>query len=127
MRLRDTSQSVPVRRMTVAEGFLEAPGHTCGEEEVAAARAAALAAAKDASRLLPTASPFQLTDAFCSVETEGPRVKVTVTLQGVARETLESAALVAVSTALVALRDALGASGAGARIVGVAVVQSVAH
>ena len=80
---------------------------------------------EDAARLLPTASGYQLTDCFTDVEVAEGAVGATVTVQGFARENLEAPALLAVAAALVALRDALGADGAKARIDLVEVVQSV--
>lgn len=112
MRLRDTTGVAPVRRMTVARGTLTLPPqYNVGADDVAAARAAALAAAKDSTRMLPTGTVIQVTDAFCDVAVQqgsgGTSVLATVTLQGYAREALDSAALLAVAAALVSLRDAL--------------------
>lgn len=126
MRLRDTTGVTPLRRMTVARGRLTLPpGTKVGADEVAAARAAALNAAKDATRLLPTSTHVQVTDAFCDVEVADDGAVVVFTLQGYARESLESAALMATAAALIGLRDALCLEGAACLISGLEVVQSV--
>ena len=89
-------------------------------------------AAKDAWRILPTALPAQLTDAFCDLSVEDEKVTCTMTVQAYARQTLEAYALAGASTALLALLDAVKAqeqaadgSFPAARITGLEVVQNV--
>ena len=126
MRLRDTTGVAPVRRLTVARGRLALPpGTGIGPDEVAAARAAALAAVKDATRLLPTGTPMQVTDAFCDVEVADAVVGVTLTLQGWAREPMDSAGLLGVAAALVSVRDALNLHIPEALLERIEIVQSV--
>lgn len=130
MRLRDTTEQAPLRRMTVARGRIGIPeGCTVGASEVAAARTAAVTAAKEAFRLVPSASVHQLTDCFLDIEVDAPDaiVGATATVQGFARESLEAAALLAVCAALVSVRDSWGPAGAAATLRDVGVVQSVAH
>jgi cyclic pyranopterin phosphate synthase len=124
--------------MSVARGALALRKATCeslrgdGAELLATARVAGTMAAKDAWRLLPTALPTHLTDAFCDLSVEDGRVVCTMTVQAFARQTLEAYALAGASVALLALLDAVkaqeqDADGAfpAAKVTGLEVVQNV--
>lgn len=134
----DSTDSPPVRRMSVVRGELALKPATCaslrgdGAELLVAARVAGTMAAKDAARTIPTALPVHLTDAFCDLSVEDARVVCTVTVQAYARTTLEAFALAGASGALLALLDAVKSQeqdGSGnfpaAKLTGLEVVQNV--
>jgi len=122
----DVTSEVPVRRMSVARGTLLLPeGILPDADAVAAARTAAVLAAKEASRLLPAAVPFQLTDAFCDVDAQSAHTEVTMTVQGYARTPLAAAALLGAAAALASLAESAKFP-QGTRIAELHVVQSVA-
>lgn len=137
-KVPDHSAITPVRRMTVARGSLRLTPTTCkslaadGAELLTTARVAATVAAKRAGTDVPTALPVHLTDAFCDLSVEEGQVVATMTVQAVARQTLEAHALAGCSAALLALWDAVkameqGADGnfAAAKVVDLGVVQNV--
>lgn len=137
-RLPDATESPPVRRMSVARGALALSKPTChslrtdGAELLATARVAGTMAAKDAWRMLPTALPAHLTDAFCDLSIEDGQVVCTMTVQAFARQTLEAYALAGASAAMLALLDAVKAqeqtadgSFPAAKVTGLEVVQNV--
>jgi len=111
-RLPDSTDAPPVRRMSVARGSLTLAPATCaslrgdGAELLSTARVAGTMAAKDAARLVPTALPVHLTDAFCDLTVEDGRVVCTTTVQAYARGSLEAFALAGTAGALLALLDA---------------------
>jgi cyclic pyranopterin phosphate synthase len=124
--------------MSVVRGALALKPSTCaslrtdGAELLATARVAGTMAAKDAWRMLPTALPAHLTDAFCDLSVEDSQVTCTMTVQAFARQTLEAYALAGASVALLALLDAVKAqeqtadgSFPTARVTGLDVVQNV--
>lgn len=137
-KVRDVTDQAPVRRMSVVRGRLALQPKTCatlreeGAELVATAKVAAIQAAKDASRILPTALPVALTDAFCDVQVDEDGATVTVTVQAHARATLDGPGLCGAAAALLSLwesckameQDAKGNYGT-ARITELAVVQNV--
>jgi cyclic pyranopterin monophosphate synthase len=123
VRVPDVTAAVPVRRMSVARGTLRLPAAWAPDADaLAAARAAAVLAAKEAPRILPAAVPFQLTDAFCDLELRPGAVEATVTVQAYARHPLSAAALLGVAAALASLADGAGPE---ARIEAVHIVQDV--
>jgi len=137
-RLPDATDQVPVRRMSVARGALSLSPATCaslrseGAELLSTARVAGTLAAKDAARLVPTALPVHLTDAFCDLTVEDARVVCTMTVQAYARATIEAFALAGVAGALLGLLDAVKAmeqdgdgNFARAKVTGIEVVQNV--
>lgn len=125
VRVPDVTGQVPVRRMSVARGTLLLPGGLLpGAEAIAAARSAAVLAAKEAARILPAAVPFQLTDAFCDVDAQSAHTEVTVTVQAYARASVASAALLGAAAALASLADSM-AFPEGTRVSELHVVQSV--
>lgn len=135
--LADQTDQAPVRRMSVACGMLRTgPGAPDGPPAAApsdgqvdpdhagAARAAALAAMKDAARLLPEQHPVQVThlDVLLRPAPDEPdAVACTTTVQAYARGHLEHVALLGAAVALLALRQAQGRGGE----VQVALVQNV--
>ncbi|MFO1535530.1 MAG: cyclic pyranopterin monophosphate synthase MoaC [Thermoplasmatota archaeon] len=123
MRLPDTTDTVPSRRMSVARGTLSGAG-TAPADAVATAQVAALQAVKDAARIVPTLAPFHATDAFCDVAAEGGALHCTVTVQGYARTRLSGAALAGAAAALLSLLESLGHP-QGARIEALHTVQVV--
>ncbi|MCA1819941.1 MAG: cyclic pyranopterin monophosphate synthase MoaC [Thermoplasmatota archaeon] len=126
VRMPDVTATVPTRRMSVARGTLLLPkGFVPDADAIAAARSAAVLAAKETARLLPTAVPFQVTDASCEVDAQSAHVECTMTVQGFARTVLASAALLGASAALVSLAESAG-SPEGTRISELHVVQNVA-
>lgn len=137
-KLPDHSAVTPVRRMSVVRGTLALKPGTCqalreeGVELLATGKVAAVLAAKAAGQLGPSTLPVHLTDAFCDLSVEEAQVVCTMTVQAVARQTLEAHALAGASAALLALWDTVKAmeqDGAGnfpaARITGLQVVQNV--
>jgi cyclic pyranopterin phosphate synthase len=137
-KVRDVTDQPPVRRMSVVRGRLALKASTCasllkeGMELLATAKVAGIQAAKDSGRILPTALPVALTDAFCDVQVEKDHAVVTMTVQAHARTTLEGAALCGGAAALLALWEAckpMEQDGQGnyaaARITELAVVQNV--
>jgi len=126
VRLPDVTGTVPARRMSVARGTLLLPADALAPDAdaLAAARSAAILAAKDAAHLLPHVHPFQATDATCDLDAQTGQVECTMTVQAFARSPLSAAALLGVSAALVALVEASGRA-EECRIVGVQVVQNV--
>ena len=137
-KVPDHTDQVPLRRMSVARGTLRLSPATCkslsseGAELLVTAKVAAIVAAKDAGRAVPTALPSQLTDAFCDLSVEMQQVVCTMTVQGHARATLEAHSLAGCSAALLALLDAVkgleqDASGnfAVAKVTALEVVQNV--
>lgn len=137
-RMPDATDSPPVRRMSVARGSLVLKPATCaslrgdGSELLVAARVAGTMAAKDAARMVPTALPVHLTDAFCDLTVEDAHVVCTMTVQAYARATLEAFALAGAAGALLALLDAVksqeqDATGnfPSAKLTGLEVVQNV--
>lgn len=137
-RLPDATDQPPVRRMSVARGALSLKAATCatlrgdGAELLSTARVAGTMAAKDAARLVPTALPVHLTDAFCDLTVEDGRAVCTMTVQAYARTTLEAFALAGAAGALLALLDAVkpmeqDGSGnfAAAKVTSLEVVQNV--
>ena len=112
-RLPDSTDTPPVRRMSVARGALTLKPTTCaslrtdGSEFLVAARVAGLNAAKDAARTIPSALPVHLTDAFCDLTVEDAQVVCTMTVQAYARATLEAFTLAGAAAALLALLDAV--------------------
>lgn len=138
MRLPDVTDVVPTRRMSVARGTLRLQPATCRAltsrdgELLVASKVAGILAAKRGGTDIPTALGVHLTDAFCDLEVEEGQVVCTVTVQAVARQTLEAHALSGCAAALLALWDAVkameqGADGnfAVARVTGLGVVQNV--
>ncbi|HEX2065285.1 MAG TPA: cyclic pyranopterin monophosphate synthase MoaC [Candidatus Thermoplasmatota archaeon] len=123
MLLRDVTGVVPTRRMSVARGTLAGAGDPA-PEALAAARVAAVLAAKDAARLVPALLPFHPTDAFCDLEAGASGLVCTVTVQGYARTRISSAALAGAAAALLSLLESLGHP-EGARIEGLHTVQDV--
>lgn len=137
-KVPDHSTVAPVKRMAVARGTLHVHAATCkalasdGAEWLTTAKVAAIVAAKRAGTDVPTALGVHLTDAFCDLAVESDRVVCTMTVQAVARQTLEAAALAGCAAALLALWDAaksLEQDDAGnfpqTRLGDVAVVQNV--
>lgn len=137
-KVPDHSLVTPVRRMSVARGSLTLRPATCavlgkeGAELLATGKVAGILAAKRAGTDVPTALAVHLTDAFCDLTVEAGQVVCTMTVQAVARQTLEAHALAGCSAALLALWDAaksLEQDEAGnfptARIVDLGVVQNV--
>ncbi len=112
-RIPDASEATPLRRMSVVRGRLQLAAATCkvlrgdSGELLAAGKVAAILAAKDAGRTVPTALQVLLTDAFCDLSVESDGVVCTMTVQAVARATLEAHALAGCSAALLALWDAV--------------------
>lgn len=112
-KLPDLSNVPPVRRMSVVRGTLQLAPVTCkalsseGAELLVGAKVAGILAAKRAGHDVPTAVGAQLTDAFCDLTVESPKVVCTMTVQAVARSSLEAHALAGCSAALLALWDAV--------------------
>lgn len=116
--MRDTTATVPSRRMSVARGVLVGAGPLTADA-MAAARVAAVQAAKRAWLDLPLSTPVQLTDATCHIEASDASCTVTVTVQAYARTALDAIGLAGASAALVSLWDSARAGGdglSGARI-----------
>jgi molybdenum cofactor biosynthesis enzyme len=125
VRLPDVTEEVPARRMSVARGTLLLPvGRIPSAEAQHAARAAAVMAAKEATRILPTAVPFQLTDVYCDIDAQSAHTECTVTVQGYGRTVLSSAALLGAAAALATLAEAEGHPD-GTRVAELHVVQNV--
>lgn len=137
-KVPDHSAVTPLKRMCVARGTLALKGTTLqslsaeGAELLATAKVAAILAAKRAGTDVPTALGVHLTDAFCDLSVEPEQVVCTMTVQAVARQTLEAHALAGGSAALLALWDACKAmeqDGDGqfptARVTALGVVQNV--
>ncbi len=137
-KVPDHSAVTPLRRMSVARGTLHLKAATCkslaneGAELLATGKVAGILAAKRAGTDVPTALGVHLTDAFCDLSVEDTQVMCTMTVQAVARQTLEAHALAGCSAALLALWDAAkameqGADGnfAAAKVTDLAVVQNV--
>lgn len=137
-KVPDHSLVTPVRRMSVARGSLQLRPATCatlskeGAEWLATGKVAGILAAKRAGTDVPTALPVHLTDAFCDLTVDGDHVVCTMTVQAVARQTLEAHALAGCSAALLALWDAVKAleqdetgNFPAARLVALSVVQNV--
>lgn len=137
-KVPDHSGVVPVRRMSVARASLRLTRATCtsllaeGAELLTTAKVAAILAAKRAGTDVPTALGVHLTDAFCDLSVEDAQVVCTMTVQAVARQTLEAHALAGCSAALLALWDAAKAMEQGpdgnfavAKVVDLGVVQNV--
>lgn len=137
-KVPDHSAVTPVRRMSVARGTLRLRPGTCatlakeGAELLATGKVAGILAAKRAGTAVPTALGVHLTDAFCDLSVEDAQVVCTMTVQAVARQTLEAHALAGCAAGLLALWDAaksLEQDEAGnfpaARIVELTVVQNV--
>jgi cyclic pyranopterin phosphate synthase len=124
VRLPDVTDRVPLRRMSVAEGRVTGLAAEPEGDALAAAKVAAVLAAKQASQIVPALPTFQLTDAFCDLAWEAGSVRCTVTVQGYARTVLASAALAGACAALLALLEAAGHP-EGARIAQLGVVQNV--
>ncbi|MEK6984942.1 MAG: hypothetical protein AABX89_00980 [Candidatus Thermoplasmatota archaeon] len=114
----DVTGVVPMQRMSVARGTVTLDAAP-SESQLAAAAAAANLAAKDAARIFPHLVPAQLTHLDCALDELGPKVTITMTVQGYARTSLASYALAGCSAALVSL------AGDAGRIVEVHVVQNV--
>lgn len=99
--------------MAVARGTLHVQAATSktlaseGAEWLTTAKVAAILAAKRAGADVPTALGVHLTDAFCDLAVEADRVVCTMTVQAVARQTLEAFALAGCAAGLLALWDAL--------------------
>lgn len=129
MGLADVTESAPVRRMSVVRGTVAPMARDAAAE--AGAEAAAVLAAKGAAAALPDVHPVALThvDVLWQENGEagdaaaGARVSCTVTVRAHARQDLDSVAMHAVCTALVALRAAAGDP--AARITDVELVQNV--
>ena len=137
-KLPDHSAVVPLRRMSVARGTLRLKPTTCttltaeGLELLATGKVAGILASKRAGTDVPTTLGVHLTDAFCDLSVERDQVVCTMTVQAVARQTLEAYALAGCSAALLALWDACKAmeqDGEGnfpaAKVVELGVVQNV--
>ena len=137
-KVPDHSAVAPVRRMAVARGMLRLRAATCkalsgdGAELLVTGKVAGILAAKRAGNDVPTALGVHLTDAFCDLSVEDAQVVCTMTVQAVARQTLEAHALAGCAAALLAVWDAAKAmeqDEAGnfpaARIVELGVVQNV--
>ena len=137
-KVPDHSAVAPLKRMSVARGTLRLKAATCtalaaeGAELLATGKVAGILAAKRAGTDVPTALGVHLTDAFCDLSVEDGAVVCTMTVQAVARQTLEAHALAGCSAALLALWDAAKAMEQGAdgnfpsaKVVDLAVVQNV--
>jgi len=137
-KVPDHTAATPVRRMSVARGTLRLRPATCkslagdGAELLATGKVAGILAAKRAGLDVPTSLPVHLTDAFCDLSVEDAQVVCTMTVQAVARQTLEAHALAGCAAALLAVWDAARAMEQAddggfpeARIVDLGVVQNV--
>lgn len=137
-KVPDHSAVTPLKRMSVVRGSLLLQATTCatlaaeGSELLATGKVAGILAAKRAGTDVPTALGVHLTDAFCDLTVESDRVVATMTVQAVARQTLEAHALAGGAAALLALWDAVksleqGSDGnfPAARLVDLSVVQNV--
>ncbi|MEK6975478.1 MAG: cyclic pyranopterin monophosphate synthase MoaC [Candidatus Thermoplasmatota archaeon] len=137
-KVPDHSAVTPLRRMAVARGTLALRPATCkaleseGAELLATGKVAAIVAAKRAGTDVPTALGVHLTDAFCDLSVEDSQVVCTMTVQAVARQTLEAHALAGCAAALLALWDAAKAmeqdadgNFPAAKVTGLGVVQNV--
>ena len=137
-KVPDHSAVAPVRRMAVARGTLALKATTCkaldaeGAELLATGKVAGILAAKRAGTEVPTALGVHLTDAFCDLSVEDGQVVCTMTVQAVARQTLEAHALAGCAAALLALWDAAKAMEQDAdgnfpvaKVTGLGVVQNV--
>ncbi len=137
-KLPDHSGVPPVRRMSVVRGALALKPATCqalrdeGTDLLATGKVAGVLAAKAAGQNVPSALPVHLTDAFCDLSVEEAQVVCTMTVQAVARQTLEAHALAGCSAALLALWDAAKSMEQDAdgnfpavRVTGLQVVQNV--
>jgi cyclic pyranopterin monophosphate synthase len=137
-KVPDHSAVTPLKRMSVARGALALRATTCtalskeGAELLATGKVAGILAAKRAGTDVPTALGVHLTDAFCDLSVEDAQVVCTMTVQAVARQTLEAHALAGCSAALLALWDAAKAMEQGedgnfatAKVTGLGVVQNV--
>ncbi len=131
--MRDLTDAVPVRRMSVARGRLEGFGPSAEGADLGHAEAAAELAVKAADRFVVGLHAAQVTHVDTLVSQEGEEgaggeagggLSVTVTVQGHARADLDSAALSGVCAALLTLRHALGVP--EARLVDLHLVQNVA-
>ena len=124
--LKDLSREAPVQRMSVAQGRLRLLGtRPALEADLAgAAKAAAVQAAKDAARILPTVHAVHVTDAFCDLTEEPDGWTATVTVRAYARATLEASALAGVAAALLTLWETV--KGHSPRIEELRLVQNVA-
>lgn len=125
VRVPDVTALPPTRRMSVARGTLLLPEGTIPDADaLASARSAAVSAAKEASRILPGAVPFQLTDAYCDIDAQSAHIECTMTVQGHARTPLSAAALLGAAAALTQLAESANHP-AGTRIAELHVVQDV--
>lgn len=137
-KVPDHSAVAPLKRMSVARGSLALKAATCkslsteGAELLATGKVAGILAAKRAGTDVPTALGVHLTDAFCDLSVEDGQVVCTMTVQAVARQTLEAHALAGCAAALLALWDTVKAMEQGpdgnfatAKVVDLGVVQNV--
>lgn len=112
-KVPDHSTVTPIKRMAVARGSLSLSAATCttlgteGAELLTTGKVAAILAAKRAGTDVPTVLGVHLTDAFCDLSVEAERVVCTMTVQAVARQTLEAFALAGCAAGLLALWDAV--------------------
>lgn len=119
--MEDLTGTPPFAHMSVARGRLTGfpADATC---DVGVCQAAALLAVKQADRILPDAHAFHASHIDVDLHAEGDDLVCTVTVQGYARKDIDSHAMLGVSVALLAARDAMGATGAR---MDVALVQNV--
>jgi molybdenum cofactor biosynthesis enzyme len=99
MTLPDASDTEPLRRMAVVRGTTPMP-QAPSADQMAVARATAARTAKDAAVALAHLHPFHVTHAELELAWKDGVLEGTFTLQALARTSLVSAALHALSTGL---------------------------